>query len=260
MWSRDMLKKNAWNSLKGYYWMAFLVCFVAQMLGGGTSGGSSSASFSFPTVTGEELEMFSEEPEGVFAFLMIMAIMFVVFLVMYVFVLAFALAIYAFLGGPIETGKCKFFLQARTGDVNFSYLFHQFGGGRYMNTVKVMFFRMLYTTLWTMLFWVPGIIKGLEYFLIPYLMAENPNLSKERAFEISRKTMDGEKWNLFVLQLSFIGWILLGVMACCIGTYFVVPYQQATFAEFYACMRAKMIAHGITTEQELTGCAAFVVE
>ncbi|MBE6826334.1 MAG: DUF975 family protein [Ruminococcus sp.] len=259
MWSREMLKKNAWNSLKGYYWMAFLVCFVAQMLGGGTA--NTSSSFSFPSSSMTELtELSSEDPESIFAVLAILAMVFVIFIITYVFVMAFALAIYAFLGGPVEVGKCKFFQQARTGDVNFSYLFHQFGGGRYMNTVKVQFFRMLYTTLWSMLFWVPGIIKGLEYFLIPYLMAENPNMSKDRAFEISRKTMDGEKWNLFVLQLSFIGWVLLGIMACCIGTYFVVPYQQATFAEFYACMRAKMIAQGITTEQELTGCAAYVVE
>ncbi len=252
MWTRSLLKQNAKASLKNYYWMAFGVCLVAMMLGGNAGNAGASFSFSMPSMpfTGEELE---QNPEAVYAMIAAFAIMLVVFAFTYVFVMAFALAIYAFLGGPVEVGRCKFFCTARTGDVNFGYLFHNFGGGRYMPTVKVMFFKMLYTTLWSFLFVIPGIVKGLEYSLIPYLMAENPNLSKDRVFEISKKTMDGEKWNLFVLQLSFIGWNLLGMLACCVGIYFVVPYEQATYAEFYTCMRAKMISYGITTEEELSG-------
>jgi uncharacterized membrane protein len=121
-----------------------------------------------------------------------------------------------------------------------------------------MFFKSLYIFLWSLLFVIPGIVKSYEYYLIPYLLAENPNLSKERAFEISMQTMKGEKWKLFVLQLSFIGWYLLGYLACCFGIIFVLPYFNATMAEFYMCMRAKMISYGYTTDDELTGTVTIV--
>ena len=180
-----------------------------------------------------------------------------VYSVTMVFSLVLSLAIYAFLSNPVEAGKCAYFYNARYGDSRFGHTFGAFKSGRYMATVKIMFWRMLYTWLWSMLFVIPGLIKSLEYTLIPYLISENPNLSKERVFEISRRTMEGEKANLFFMQLSFIGWYLLGVLSCGFGLYFVLPYHQATKAEFYACMRAKMIAQGITTEEELTGVPAY---
>lgn len=178
---------------------------------------------------------------------------FIGFLVAFVFIMAFAMAIYAFLGGVVRAGECKFFRMARTGDVNFGYLFDNFQGGRYMKTVKVMFNTYIKIFLWSLLFLIPGYIKTYEYFLVSYLIGENADLSKERVQEISRQTMNGEKWKLFVLQFSFIGWMILGAMLCGIGVLFVMPYYEATMAEFYACMRAKMLSLGITTEEELSG-------
>ncbi len=253
MWTRKLLKDNAKQSLKNYYWMALAVCTVSSMLGGsGESGGGSSGLSSDTT---EELGQLLESENAAETITILLGVGAVFFFAL-LFALAFGFALYAFLGGPVEAGKCRFFIKAREGDVAFGHMFDHFTGGRYMATVKTMFFRYLYTYLWSLLFVIPGIIKGLEYYLIPYLVAENPHLSKERAFEISRRTMDGEKWNLFVLQISFIGWELLGLLLCCVGIVFVVPYEQATFTEFYACMRAKAIAMGITSEEELTGMPA----
>ncbi len=249
MWTRELLKRNAWNSLKGYYWTAFGVILVAGLLGGAES--SSSVDFSNLTDAMESLvTLYSEQ--GMSGSEVYMTALLTLLLIMVV-VLPIAFAVYAFLGGPVNVGKCNFFLRARGGDVSFDYLFSQFRSGTYLPTVKIMFFRYLYTTLWSLLFVIPGIIKGYEYYLIPYLLAENPNLPKDRAFEISRRAMDGEKWKLFVLELSFIGWYLLGLLACCVGMFFVTPYEQATYTEFYACMRAKIITQGISTEEELTG-------
>ncbi len=253
MWTRKLLKDNAKKSLKNYYWMALAVCVVSSMLGGSsdpTSGGSSGSGLSSDTT--EKLEQLLES-ENAGEVIAILLGVFAAVIFISIFALAAGFAVYAFLGAPIEAGKCKFFIKAREGDVSFGHLFDNFGSGKYMSTVKTMFFRYLYTYLWSLLFVIPGIVKGLEYYLIPYLIAENPNLSKERAFEISKRTMYGEKWKLFVLELSFIGWELLGLLVCCVGVVFVVPYEQATFTEFYACMRAKMIAQGITTEEELSG-------
>ena len=248
-----MLKENAWNSLKSYYWTAFGVCWLASILGGsGSSGGSS---FSLPSDSTEEMSQLLESENAGEIIAVLLGIM-VAAMFIFIFALAIAFALYAFLGGPVEAGKCRFFLKAREGDVSFGHLFDNFGSGKYMATVKTMFFRYLYTYLWSLLFVIPGVVKSYEYFLIPYIVAENPTISKERAFEISRRTMDGEKWDAFVLNLSFLGWELLGLLACCIGSLFVVPYREATFTEFYACMRAKAIAMGITSEEELTGMPA----
>ncbi|MBR2912319.1 MAG: DUF975 family protein, partial [Oscillospiraceae bacterium] len=98
------------------------------------------------------------------------------------------------------------------------------------------------------------VMMGLyPYVLVPFLLSENAQFPLCCVTEISKRTMDGEKWKFFQLQLSFLGWFLLGVVTLGVGFIFSIPYYQATKAEFYACMRAKMIAQGITTEEELTG-------
>jgi uncharacterized membrane protein len=254
MWTISLLKQNAWNSLKDYYWMAFVVCLL-NMLIIGMVGGSSGMLHSPVVGMLMEEELLMDEVFGGEEALAIGA-----FMTMYFGILLFAIAISfltsSFLGNPLVVGKCGFFRKARQGDVDFIHMFEGFSGS-YLNSVKVMFLRMLYTFLWSLLFFVPGIIKSLEYTMIPYLMAENPELTADRAFAISKQTMNGEKGKLFVLQLSFIGWYLLGVLLCGLGVYFVLPYYEATMAEFYACMRAKAISRGITTEEELyAACVA----
>ena len=96
-----------------------------------------------------------------------------------------------------------------------------------------MFLMDLKTLLWLFLFIVPGIIKAYEYSMIPYLLAENPNLSADEAFSLSKQMTTGQKADLFVLDLSFIGWIILGLICCGIGILFVLPYPEATRAEVY---------------------------
>ena len=88
---------------------------------------------------------------------------------------------------------------------------------------------------------------------MPYILAENPKLTGKRAREISDAMTDGEKWEMFVLELSFIGWFLLGALCCGVGTMFVTPYRQATFAELYAVQRQRVLEAGLATEEELPG-------
>lgn len=245
MWTRSLLKKNAWESLKGYYWMAFLVCIIAGFLSGsGGGGGGSVSSNDIETIMSDSTEP-AEMMEELLPFLMAA---FSIILIMWVIAIAFTV----FVSNPIQVGLPRFFCAAREGDVNVGNLFGNFKSGRYLKTVKTMFLQQLYIFLWSLLFIIPGIIKSYEYALVPYLMSANPDLETKRALEISKQTMEGEKWNYFVLELSFIGWYLLGFMACCVGVTFVNPYYYATMAEFYTCMRAKMVSVGITTEEELT--------
>ncbi|MBQ9994644.1 MAG: DUF975 family protein, partial [Clostridia bacterium] len=88
---------------------------------------------------------------------------------------------------------------------------------------------------------------------------ENPNMTRQRAFQLSKQMTDGYKLNLFILhEFSFIGWELLGILCCCIGTIFVVPYKLATWAEAYTCLKAAAKANGYTNDAELPGFAPVV--
>lgn len=75
------------------------------------------------------------------------------------------------------------------------------------------------------------------YLMVPYILAENPDMKTMEVLRLSKEMMDGQKWNAFVLGLSFLGWQLLGTLLCGIGTFFVQPYVDATFAELYAVLR-----------------------
>ena len=123
----------------------------------------------------------------------------------------------------------------------------------YLNVVKVSFLPGLKIFAGMFLLLIPGIYWSYCYALVPYLLAENPYLTTTRAMELSKEMMYGEKLHYFVLELSFIGWNLLCILTFGIGFFFLAPYQSATFAEFYAAMRAKALSMGMTTTQELGG-------
>ena len=123
-----------------------------------------------------------------------------------------------------------------------------------------MFLKELKIVLWSLLFVIPGIIKAYEYLMVPYILAENPNIDSKRAFQMSRDMMKGEKWDTFVLELSFLGWTLLGVLACGIGSLFVAPYMQATFTELYEVLKYKVISCGQAHPDELGGQNGYMGE
>lgn len=91
----------------------------------------------------------------------------------------------------------------------------------------------LFVFLWSILFVVPGIIMAYAYSMAIYVANDNPELSAMDAIRKSRELMDGHKWDLFVLDLSFIGWILLCLLTCGIGFFFLAPYIEMAHVEFY---------------------------
>ncbi len=93
--------------------------------------------------------------------------------------------------------------------------------------------------LWTCLFYFPGIIKGYSYSMAYYVLADNPELTAREALRISKRIMKGHKFELFVLQLSFFWWYLLGILTFGLAYIYVIPYMSATVANFYNQIKDK---------------------
>ena len=155
-----------------------------------------------------------------------------------------------FLGYQLEVGGKRFFIQAAQGDVNVGYLGSRFEQG-YLDILKTMLLRDVRLFFWYLLLIIPGIIKNYAYRMVPYILADNPKIGVKRSIELSEELTDGHKWNMFVLDLSFLGWYILGALACCIGVIFVFPYQLATNAELYLVLRQAGIDLGKCSNEEL---------
>lgn len=132
----------------------------------------------------------------------------------------------------LSVGLCLVYLGLTEGNnVEVSTLFKgfQYLGKAIWLTVLVAVF----TFLWSLLFCIPGIIKGLSYSMAFYILAENPEMTAREALRESKEIMHGHKWELFVLQLSFILWMVLVVVTFGIAAIYVVPYETCTVANFY---------------------------
>lgn len=218
MWTRAELKWDAREHLKGYYWKAFAVTLLVGLLSNNENA----------RIT-EKLTKQDLSPELIMVILPAIGVMFLIGLLLDVLVL-----------NVLSVGANRFFICARLGDVSMNHLLDGFRNGNYSNVVWTMFVMDIKILLWGLLFVIPGIVKSYEYRMVPYILAEDPSVSCSEAFRRSKIMMDGEKWDTFVLQLSFLGWLLLGMLACVIGTLFVIPYQEATMAELYDRLRTKV--------------------
>lgn len=146
-----------------------------------------------------------------------------------------------FVSNILEIGGCRFFLQNANSKAEFGDLIYGFKNGDYTNNVITMFKRILFIILWTLLLILPGIIKAYEYRMVPYILAENPEMDSSDVLDLSREMMEGEKWNAFVLDLSFILWhILSGLTLGLVGVFFVNPYVYQTNANLYIALKQKV--------------------
>ena len=156
-----------------------------------------------------------------------------------------------FLIFPVEVGVRQYFKQAALDDVKMNYLGYSFKKEKYFPVVKAMLWSGFLNCLWFLLLIVPGIVKSYSYIMVPYILADNACVGTKRALAISIRMTRGQKWNMFVLDLSFIGWYLLGTLALLVGVLFVLPYVNATKAELYLVLREKSLNDGICTREEL---------
>ena len=151
------------------------------------------------------------------------------------FVLVIALVIgvvYFILGSFIGVGYAKFNLNlVDKKETAFETLLEYFS--HWETTAATRFLTALYTFLWSLLFIIPGIVAGYSYAMTDYILAENPELTATEAIEQSKSMMYGNRFRLFCLQFSFIGWDILATLAFGIGHLWLTPYKQAATAAFY---------------------------
>ena len=127
----------------------------------------------------------------------------------------------------------------REESVDLENLFDGFRGGRYTRVFCALFLVNLFTFLWALLLIIPGIMKAFSYALTPYIIMDEPELTARQAITRSCEIMEGRRWKLFCLYLSFIGWGILCLLTFGIGFLWLVPYMNASVAAFYEDARAE---------------------
>ena len=131
----------------------------------------------------------------------------------------------------------------------------------YLRKVGGMLWMGLFVWLWTLLLIIPGIIKAFAYSMVPYILADCPNVTAREAMKLSMRMTKGYKGQLFVMGLSFIGWLLLGTLTLHILTIvFVGPYMYTTMAGYYNELKKRAIESGTISAAEFGEEVGAVVE
>lgn len=274
-WTRKELKERAKEALRRNYWKVVFVSFIFIVLGGGVNSSASSSfvnngngekannlvlvetdvldSDGDFVQTGDDgeasdgshiVEMLNNIGDSVeesldnlgearsaviVAFAAVMVITFIIAMII-------GLAIDVFLVNPLWVGAQRFMLKSVDDKGNIAELGYTFDH-YYLNGVKTTFMRDLYVFLWTLLFLIPGIYKKYQYYMVEFILAENPDMPYREVLERSKKMMDGQKWNAFVLDLSFILWHMLSFVTCGISEIALVrPYINLTRAALYRAL------------------------
>ena len=260
MWDRKELKakgKAAYNANK----VACIIAALILMIAGG-AGSASTSSSSISTrhylnnndqvtesiedfvdgndavtidVNGEDLDVSEITHDVVPMMILSSAVVALILIAVVVGTMTVALVL-----NPLNVGARKFFIQNASDPEtsidgkNIGFVF----GKDYRNIVFSMFGTQLVNMLWLLLLIIPGIYKAYCWRLVPFILAEEPDMSGKEARELSASMMDGSKWASFVLDLSFIGWKLVGAITFGIlNIVFTNPYEAATDTELYLALK-----------------------
>lgn len=134
---------------------------------------------------------------------------------------------------PLVWGFYVYFLRLiRKEEISYDHLFDGYKGN-WQRIFTTMLLEYIYIFLWALLLIIPGIIKSISYSMTPFILKDDPEISNNAAIEKSMAMMDGHKMDFFLLMLSFIGWIILGMLTFGIGMLLVEPYMMTTMAHYY---------------------------
>ncbi len=233
MWTISELKFRGKADKSVNYWSAVIVSLILDIIVGGRILTNSNSSKKASSEVGGKLFSSLNSVEILIVLVTVIGILLVTFLIAY--------AIRLLLINPLSTGCSQFFLfgtNEQTSSISsLTYAFQN----NYKNQILVIFMRDLFVGLWTLLFVIPGIIKAYEYRMVPYILAENSDINYRDALAMSKEMMNGEKFNAFLLDLSFIGWEILSVFTFgLLYIFYVGPYLNFTNAELYVALKNKV--------------------
>lgn len=249
MWTRKEIKARARAILRVSYWQAFLVSLVIFFVGG-HFGGNFNWKIGSDNTEKMSNNYYGPGPDFGVDWLLYLEYV-IIFVLIFLIIMLAVLALRVFLGYPLEVGGRRYFIRSAQNSFDLNNLGFAFGKTQYLAIVKSMFWKGFINFLWFLLLIIPGIIKAYAFRMVPYILADNPEIGHKRALKLSTQMMDGQKWAMFVLDLSFIGWYLLGFLAFFVGVFFVMPYQNATEAELYMILRQNALDDGLCSYQEL---------
>lgn len=251
MWNRKELKTKAKIAFKENYWRCVVVALIiAIILGTGSTATFKYTSNNTVTVNGQTMtadnivDVVKETISDVASNNGITQAQVISVLGLVGAVVASVVALFAmirgilkiFIGNIFEVGSDRFFIVNTVTVASISEIFHGFTT-RYLRNVITLLLRTIYIALWSLLFVIPGIVKTYSYRLVPYILADDPEISCSEAFRLSRSLMRGNKWRAFVLDLSFIGWEILSAFTLgLLHIFYVGPYIRATNAELYRAL------------------------
>lgn len=217
-------RQSARDALRGKWGLAVLAGIIASLLG---AGGTSVPSYSFEYNVEEGNASFNLS-EFLSAWWILIGGFLAVILIVVV-IISIAMLI---IGSVVDVGYSKFNLELiDNANPAISNLFDYF---KYWKSAVLMnLLRGLYVFLWSLLFVIPGIIATYRYAMASYILAEHPELPVNEAITRSKEMMQGNKFRLFCLMFSFIGWDILCVLTFGIGNFWLVPYKKAAMADFY---------------------------
>lgn len=144
-----------------------------------------------------------------------------------------------FLFGPLEVSCRNFFRKnlndpAELDELNAGFV------PKYWHNLATMLLKKLFVFLWSLLLIIPGIIMTYAYEMTPYILNDHPELGAMDAIRRSKEMMKGHKWELFVFDLSFLGWFLLSIITFGLADIFYVhPYYSSSHAAFYENLKAQ---------------------
>lgn len=274
MWSISNLKNRGKTAFKRNYWKCVLIGLILSVIVGGFAGGGAANStgkseddstlseFEYHPGNRYEIEngeIYFDDETGSWGFDMEqpnesddidfselfsnpfarvgLAFGIGMVVVVSIFAIIVAILVDIFLYNPLEMGAKRFYFLNQKNNAEVKEIAYAYDHG-WKNVGVILFFRDLYTFFWTLLLVIPGIVKAYEYRMIPYILAENPEMSQEEVFALSKKLMHGEKWHTFVMDLSFIGWHILGVLTLgIVEVFWTIPYQSSTNATLYEALK-----------------------
>lgn len=219
------------SALRGRWFIAVMVTLVATILGGTGMDGpeikfniSESGASANLTLAGQTIFCTGGNPG-----IMTLLAGGILYVVLAALVIA---AIWLFLGSVVGVGYSKFTLRlADGGDAGFDNLFQYFP--YWKNAVCTSLLTGLYIFLWSLLLIIPGIIASYSYAMTGYILAEHPEMTAGEVIAASKELMYGNRWRLFCLHISFIGWAILCALTFGIGNLWLNPYRNVSEAAFY---------------------------